>query len=231
MLEDVQTRRDFQESLLAWFKTSQRSFLPWRSTTDPYEILVAEKLLQQTSARQLVIDVYNELMRDYPTPHALSKADVSLLKKRLHPLGFMYRAHELKKMAQELVDTHGGEVPGVLEELLALTGVGQYCARAVLSFSFMQDVAVVDTNVARFLHRVLGLSEPIPSSPSSNKRLLELATSLLPASNSRDYNLAILDLCASICTRRNPKCTECPILQYCTYGRASQTSVLESDGT
>lgn len=210
---------NFQQDLLSWFEKYQRSHLPWRLTTDPYAILVAEKLLQQTSARQLVIDAYNEIMQRYPTPQALSQANSDKLKTLIRSLGFMYRADELIAMAQYLVEVHNGKIPHSLAELLDLPGIGQYCARAVLSFAFNEDVPIVDTNVARFLYRLYDFVDPIPQSPASNKRLIELASSLVPFGRAREYNLAVLDLCAFVCVKRNPRCLDCPVLAYCAYGQ------------
>jgi A/G-specific adenine glycosylase len=212
------TKAGFQRDLLLWFEENQRSHLPWRLTTDPYAILVAEKLLQQTSARQLVIDAYIEIMQRFPSPQALSQANSGELKTLIRSLGFMYRADELISMAQQLVARYGGEVPKALDKLLELPGIGQYCARAVLSFAFNKDTAIVDTNVARFLYRLYDFSDAIPSSPAINRRLIKLAEALIPINRGREYNLAVLDLCAFVCVKRNPRCLECPVLAYCTYG-------------
>lgn len=218
MAPTEENKLEFQRDLLAWFAKHQRSHLPWRLTTDPFSILVAEKLLQQTSARQLVIDAYLEIMRRYPNPLALSQAPSNELRIIIRSLGFMYRADELIAMGQYLVEKCGGEIPDSLDELLNLPGIGQYCARAVMSFAFREDIPIVDTNVARFLYRLYDFSDPIPSSPASNKRLIELAGALVPTGQGRAYNLAVLDLCAFICIKRNPRCSECPVLKYCTYG-------------
>ncbi len=208
----------FHRALLGWFEKKQRDLLPWRTTSDPFAVLVAEKLLQQTSARPLVVDAYREIMQRYPTAQRLAQANPETLRTIIKSLGFVYRADEIISMAQELVNRYDGRVPNTLDELLGLPGIGQYCARAVLSLAFHQDIAVVDTNVARFLYRVFELTEPMPSSPASNKHLIRLAGTLVPAGRSRDYNLAVLDLCASVCTRNNPHCWECPVQKYCVYG-------------
>jgi len=214
----------FQEKLLNWFEENQRDHLPWRQTTNPYEILLAEKLLQQTSVRQLVIDAYLELLEQYPTIGDLAEADPEKIKTIIHSLGFHYRAYELVSMAQEIVSQHDGKIPDNLDDLKALTGVGPYCARAVLSFAFNGDIAVVDVNVGWFLHRVFGLEGKLPSSPATSKKLRQVASQLLPDGKAKEFNWAILDLCAEICTRRNPHCEICPINEHCAYGISHLTS-------
>lgn len=212
-----ENKSKLQNRLLAWFDEFQRDF-PWRKTSNPFYILLAEKLLQQTVARHTVVAAYFELISRYPTPQSLATAEVRELERIVRPLGFLYRAKELKFMAQEIVDRHAGVIPSDLGDLLALTGVGDYSARAVLSFAFGQDIAIVDTNVARLLYRVFGINEPMPANPARKKSLINLASSLLPSGNSRKHNLAILDLCTLICTPRIPNCNQCPIREFCVYG-------------
>lgn len=212
-------REYFQRQLINWYKSEQREF-PWRKTSDPYKVLVAEKLLQQTKARKLVVDIYLELIRVYPAPEALAQADLDALYKLIEPLGLRYRANELIAMATEIVERHHGVVPSDLKDLLQLSGIGQYCARAVVCFAYKQPIAIVDTNVARWLHRLCGITEPLPANPARKKYLYKLVTDILPPEESaRDFNLAILDLCTLVCCSSNPKCYDCPLQKYCSYGQ------------
>lgn len=204
--------------LLRWFQKAGRSF-PWRSQRDPYAILVAEKLLQQTAARSVVIEAYCALLTRYPTAAELARADVRTLIRIVQPLGLSYRAIELRALGQSLMSEFGGHVPADLRDLMSLPGVGDYAARAVLSFAFDQDVPVVDTNVARFLYRFFGLTAPFPANPARKKNLIELAESLIPKGRARDFNFAILDLCAAICRPGQPQCERCPVQLSCAYGR------------
>ncbi len=217
------TRIGFQERLLSWFEQACRDF-PWRSQSDPYATLIVEKLLQQTAAREVVVQAYQQLLDQYPTPQHLSQANVPELEQIVRPLGFTYRAKELRTMAQELVARHNGIVPGNLNDLLNLPGVGDYAARAVLSFAYGEDVPVVDTNVARFLYRLYGLEGPLPANPARKRSLISLAGKLIPAGRSKEFNLAILDLCAQICRPTNPLCPDCPVQVYCVYGTKRVTS-------
>jgi A/G-specific adenine glycosylase len=212
-------KHQFQQALLGWFKKEGRTF-PWRFQTDPYSILVAEKLLQQSIARDVLVQAYGRLLQRYPTPLDLSRGSVSDVEEIVRPLGFIYRARELITMAQELVERHKGEVPRTLPELMALTGVGEYGARAVLSFAYGEDVPVVDTNVARFLFRIFGIEGPLPANPARKKVLNDLAANILLEGRSKEFNLAILDLCALICKPTNPLCPDCPVQAFCVYGTA-----------
>lgn len=218
MIPVRQRTADFHKRLLEWFEQAQRSFLPWRNTQDPYAVIVAEKLLQQTSARQLVITAYEKVMERFPTPGDLAEAEVGELREMIRSLGFHYRANELIAMAKEIVEDFGGEIPHTYGDLLSLTGIGHYCAGAVLCFSYNQDIAIVDTNIALFLYRMFGLSGKVSTSPASNKYLFELANSILPTGNAREYNLALLDLCHIICTKKDPCCHICPVQEFCVYG-------------
>src|SRR5206468_3947356 len=119
-----------------------------------------------------------------PTPAYLACADVRKLEKIVRPLGFVYRAKELKKLGKALTIVHNGHVPDDLGLLLNLPGVGQYAARAVLSFAFEQRVPIVDNNIARFLHRFLGIRFPIPANPARSSGLLRLAADIMPPGKS-----------------------------------------------
>lgn len=213
----------FQQRLLTWYSQNGRRF-PWRETADPYTILIAEKLLQQTQARESVISAYQALLSTYPSPGALAKANMADVTAIVQPLGLAYRAAELIGLAEGLVSLHDGVVPDNLAALMALTGVGDYSARAVLSFAFGYDVAVVDTNVARIFYRVFGIAGRMPSNPARKRSLIDLATALLPAGQARPFNLALLDLGALICTPRAPDCENCPVLHYCAYGKVNVAS-------
>jgi DNA (cytosine-5)-methyltransferase 1 len=210
--------REIQSELLKWFNTNRREF-PWREARDPYAILVAEKLLQQTSVGDAVINAYSKILALYPTVEALAKARPEDIEPIVAPLGFKYRAVELPKLSQEIVSYHDGKVPDDLNQLMNLRGVGDYTARAVLCFGYGRAVPIVDTNVARFLYRVFGLSGSLPSNPARNQRLIDLASNLIPLRDAKRFNLAMLDLCAKVCVPSNPNCGECPLQRVCDYGQ------------
>jgi DNA (cytosine-5)-methyltransferase 1 len=207
-----------QTRLLTWFELNQRDF-PWRKTTNPYKIIIAEKLLQQTAATSAVTAAYSELLRDYPTIKELADAKTKDLERVIAPLGLVYRAKELRNLAIYLMAKNSGEIPRSLQELRSLPGLGDYSARALLSFAFGMDVPIVDTNVARLLYRLFGISEPMPQNPARSKRLLTLSGRLVPSGRAREFNLACLDLCSLVCKAREPKCSKCPLVDVCHYGR------------
>lgn len=211
---------ELQSRLISWFETNQRHF-PWRETSDPYAVLVAEKLLQQTAAREVVVEIFAELLCRYPRPLDLAQADVVEIQKIIAPLGFIYRAQELLDLARVIVEQYEGRVPSTLPDLKKLPGVGDYIARAVLSYAYGLDVPVVDTNVARFLYRVSGMPGRLPANPARKQSLIELAATLIPQGRSKDFNLAILDLCAQVCRPSNPFCSACPVLSNCEYGSST----------
>ncbi len=217
MLSVHENKTEFQNALLAWFQEFKRNF-PWRETSNPYNILVAEKLLQQTAARDGLVRAYLRLLDRYPTPPYLAEADVSDLAEIIQPLGFSFRAKELQALGEILVSQYMGIVPASRRQLIALPGVGEYAARAVLSFAYEEDIAIVDTNVARLLYRLYGWSGPMPNNPARKRTLIVASQALLPPGNSRNWNLAILDLCALVCTPGRPKCDCCPISAFCCYG-------------
>ena len=211
-----------QKKLLAWFKENKRTF-PWRETNDPYKILIAEKLLQQTAATQKVVEVYQEIVKRYPTIEALSRATAVELRPLIKPLGLIYRADELPRLAHQIVSRHAGKIPTELNALLDLPGIGDYSARAILSFAYGQDLPVVDTNIARLIHRIYGIPDPLPKNPARSKRLIQMASAIVPQGHSRDFNLASLDLCAAVCTSRQPNCAQCPLSRNCHYGQTILT--------
>lgn len=198
----------FWSDLFYWFGISGREF-PWRRTSNPYAILIAEKLLQKTRAGDIVVGAYLQLLSKYPTVNHLAKANITELKDLIRPLGLAFRAEHLLTLAKEIIEDYGSKVPSNLQELLRLTGIGQYCARAVMSFAFGQDVPVVDTNMARFLRRFYNLKGPRPKTPTRDKKLINMAYNLVPEGRSKEFNLAILDLCALVCRVKKPLCEKC----------------------
>jgi DNA (cytosine-5)-methyltransferase 1 len=214
---------NMQTELLAWFEENGRSF-PWRETSDPYKVVLAEKLLQQTAVNERVVYAYEMILKSHPTVERLAEASPKELVPLIRPLGFEFRAKELPRLAKSVVRKNGGEIPKDLDSLLALPGVGDYSARAILSFAHKIDVPIVDTNIARLLHRVFGIKERIPSNPARSKPLLRLAERVLPRGRARDFNLACLDFCAALCTANAPKCTTCPLRTNCSFGLAHNHS-------
>lgn len=202
------------DALLQWASSNGRDY-PWRHTTDPYEILIAEKLLQQTSVRPDLVTAYTIILSKYPSPANLADAQVADIERIIQKLGLLYRARDFVLMAQDVCEKFDGHIPKTLPELLSIFGVGDYSARAVLSFAYGLDYAVVDTNVARIIYRVNKLEEKFPANPARSRKLYSIVGDLLPEGYSREFNWAMIDLGALICSAKQPSCEKCPLNHRC----------------
>jgi A/G-specific adenine glycosylase len=209
---DAKRRRTFQERLLTWYAANKRN-LPWRNTSDPYHILVSEVMLQQTQVER-VIPKYEEFLQKYPTLEALANAPVEEVRQAWYPLGYNIRPERLHSIAREAVEKYGGRIPDDPEVLQSLKGIGRYTAGAVLSFAFGREAPILDTNVRRVLHRVF-IGEGNAKSYGLQKDLWELSEALLPAGKVYDFNQALMDFGATVCTARKPLCLLCPMNDSC----------------
>lgn len=203
---------DLQQALLSWSAAAGRD-LPWRRTRDPWAVVVSEVMLQQTQVARVVAR-YAEFLDWFPTPAACAAAPVADVVRSWAGLGYNRRAVGLWRLATAVVERHGGRLPGDLASLLALPTVGPYTARAVLAFAFEVDVGVVDVNAARVLARTAGTSLTGPVAQ-------ERADALVPAGSGWAWNQAVLDLGATVCTRRAPRCGDCPVAAWCGWRAAS----------
>jgi A/G-specific adenine glycosylase len=211
-------KRDFFiRKLRQWFKKNGRTY-PWRRTKDPYKILVSEFLLQQTNA-DLALAAYKQFIKDYPTPASLAKADVRHLRKLIAPIGLSYRAGRLKTIGKQIVSNFNGKVPHLRNELLKLHGVGLYMSNAVLCFAYEEAVPILDTNTIRIFARVFGIVSN-HTRPRTDRSLEKQMSDYLPNHGIRDFNYALLDFGALICTTKTPRCRSCPINKKCLYFRA-----------
>lgn len=206
----------FQNKILDWAKQNLRVF-PWRNTTDPYQIFVAEFLLQQTDAPR-VVPVYNEFLLRYPDLSRLAEASLSEIADILRPLGFHYRASRLLRSVRLITQdpTWGGDIPNDESRLLQLPGVGRYIARSVCANAFDEPVAVLDTNVSRILQRFFGI-KPRVARARDDRYFWDIVQKVAPSANVGLWNHALIDFGATICTFRKPHCSECPLRQQCMY--------------
>jgi A/G-specific adenine glycosylase len=203
----------FRHQLTPWTKQHFRDF-PWRRTTDPYAIFVAEFLLQKTEASK-VVPIYQAFISRYPSLKTLAIASVEEIAQLLQPLGFYFRAQRLHESAQDIVEKYEGKIPKVETQLLALPGVGKYTARSICANAFGQPLAVLDTNVARILERFFGLQGNRVKSRC--KMLWKAADELAPDTEVGKWNLTLLDFGAIVCTAKKPYCVECPLKEHCNY--------------
>lgn len=205
-------KEEFGRLLLTWYKTNARS-LPWRGHPDPYAVWVSEIMLQQTRV-DTVIPYFQKWMQTFPDIRSLAEAEEDQVLKQWEGLGYYSRARTLQKAARVLVEKFSGKLPEETSILEKLPGIGPYTAAAISSIAFGRDEAVVDGNVKRVLARVCNYSKPV-NIPASQSELRRMAQDLLPAGKAGDYNQAIMDLGATLCTPRAPKCESCPVQTVC----------------
>lgn len=203
----------FHRALQRWYKKYGRRDLPWRNTHDSYAIYISEIMLQQTQVKTVLEKYYLPFLKTFPTLAALAKADKQKVMKQWEGLGYYNRAANLHKAAQLCKDA----LPKTAEALQALPGIGRNTASAIACFAFRQAVPVMEANVKRVLYRVFALKK------ADENTLWEKAGILLNKKNPFDYNQAMMDIGALVCTRRNPRCNVCPLNILCK-GQASPKS-------
>jgi A/G-specific adenine glycosylase len=201
--------------LLAHYDSERRD-LPWRRTTDPYRILVSEVMLQQTTVAA-VIPYYESFLRRFPSLEALAAASEEDVLASWAGLGYYARARRLQQACREVLSRHGGRFPGRYDELMGLPGVGPYTAGAVASIAFRQPEPVLDGNVQRVLSRLLGRCG---MGSAQRRQLLEVARRLVHGVRPGDLNQSLMELGATVCTPRQPRCNACPVARSCA-GRRS----------
>jgi A/G-specific adenine glycosylase len=212
---DEARRAQAHSDLLAWYAATGRA-LPWRDTRDPYAILVSEVMLQQTQVER-VLPKYQEFLALYPTLHALAAAPTADVIRAWAPLGYNVRAVRLQQIARQAIVEHGGALPLTVDGLVALKGIGRYTAGAIACFAYGLPVATVDTNIRRVLWRVFRGIEPSawPTGQAAARATLELAAWALPATAAYDWQQALMDLGATACLSRRPRCERCPLATVC----------------
>jgi A/G-specific adenine glycosylase len=206
-------RQRFRRRLLDWYRRNGRD-LPWRQTSDPYHILVSEVMLQQTQVDR-VLPKYHEWLQKYPTFEALADATESSVSATWRPLGYNIRPRRLHAIARESVARYGGTLPADEDTLRSFKGIGAYTAGAVLSFAFGQRAAILDTNVARVLFRMF-VGRGNLKAHAMRRHLWNVSRAVLPTRHVFDFNQALMDFGATLCTARKPKCLICPMQSSCT---------------
>ncbi len=212
MHHSARTIAQIQDRLLAWYAENART-LPWRLTRDPYRILVSEVMLQQTQVDR-VVPYYERWLEQFPTVEALAAAPTRDVIAAWAGLGYNRRAVNLQRTARAVVDEFGGVFPSTVAELIALPGIGPYTSGAIAAFAFEQDVAFLDTNMRRVVHRLVFGSD-LPTPTASEKEIVAAAAELLPAGHGWVWNQALIEFGAIQCTRRRPACVVCPLQDVC----------------
>lgn len=201
--------RSIRAALLRWFGKEKRD-LPWRRTRDPYAIWVAEIMLQQTRVAA-VVPYYGSFIARFPDVRSLARATEEEVLAAWSGLGYYSRARALRACAREMTERHGGRLPAEVEELRALPGIGRYTAGAIASQAFGTRAPVVDGNVRRVLCRLRAL----PGERGSDEELWTLAETLVDPRKPGDWNQAVMELGATVCTPRAPACERCPLERFC----------------
>jgi A/G-specific adenine glycosylase len=202
----------FRKSLLAWFSQFQRD-LPWRKTKDPYRIWLSEIMLQQTRVAA-VIPYYERFLERFPNVQSLANAPEEDVLRLWSGLGYYSRARNLQKAARQIIGEFGGAFPKTREQILSLSGIGEYTASAIASIAFEEKCAVLDGNVARVLSRLGAIRGDLRETRKWQALQVE-ADRLLDRNSPGDWNQAMMELGATLCTPRSPQCLLCPVSTHC----------------
>ncbi|MCM3175768.1 A/G-specific adenine glycosylase [Paenibacillus sp. MER 99-2] len=209
----IEQKQHFSVNLLDWYMINRRD-LPWRRHNNPYFTWVSEIMLQQTRV-DTVIPYFNRFIGNFPTVQALAEAQEEEVLKNWEGLGYYSRARNLQAAARQVMELHGGEIPQDKQAVFALKGVGPYTAGAILSIAFNQPQPAVDGNVMRVLSRYFLIDEDIMKG-STRVLMEELAGELIPEGRARDFNQALMELGALVCTPKAPHCLTCPVMEQCS---------------
>jgi A/G-specific adenine glycosylase len=203
--------RSFSVELLKWYRKHARP-MPWRATKDPYKIWVSEAMLQQTTVKT-VTGYYDAWLKTFPTIRALARSSVEKVLKAWQGLGYYNRARNFHKAARIVVEKYDGEVPPNVDILRSLPGFGPYMSASVASIAFDIKVPLVDANVRRVIMRIQNIHGPAVS--AIDKPILEFLDGVMPEKNCGDFNQALMELGAMVCTSKEPKCNMCPVRTHC----------------
>ncbi|WP_159888282.1 A/G-specific adenine glycosylase [Paenibacillus puerhi] len=216
-MERIEQQRYFSSELLAWYRRHKRD-LPWRRSRNPYFIWVSEIMLQQTRV-DTVIPYFHRFIDKFPTVRALAEAPEDEVLKAWEGLGYYSRARNLQSAVREVHERYGGVVPDSKEAVSALKGVGPYTTGAILSIAYDKPEPAVDGNVMRVLSRYFLLEDDIMK-PRTRLKMESLAKELIPEGEASDFNQALMELGALVCTPKSPHCLTCPVMACCD-GRAA----------
>jgi A/G-specific adenine glycosylase len=213
--EKISKAEFFSRELLRWYKENGEAY-PWRNEGDAYKVFVSEILLRKTD-RNKVKEFYPSFIKLFPNLEELARADINLLVNTLRPLGLSYqRAHQLKEATEFISEKFVGRLPGNLEDLMRIPGVGRYTAGAVLCFAYSKDTAILDTNVIRLVERFFNVTSK-RARPRDDPALWKFIKTLIPRGSTREFFYSALDLSNQICRAKKPKCRECPLRLMCSY--------------
>ncbi|MBI4407796.1 MAG: A/G-specific adenine glycosylase [Candidatus Kerfeldbacteria bacterium] len=204
----------FRQKLLRWYRTHGRH-LPWRQTHDPYRILIAEVMLQQTQVDR-VVDRYHRWLKRFPTVQSLARASSAEVLKEWSGLGYNRRALAVQLIAKQVVSEHHGQFPQDVNVLMQFKGIGAYTAHAIAVFAYRQPVPLVDTNIKRVLGRIFLGYKQLERKRDEEDVFWELSRQVVARSKrSYDLNQGLMDFGALVCTAKQPRCPTCPMRTIC----------------
>lgn len=209
------------QTLITWFKANERD-LPWRKTYTPYHIWISEIMLQQTQMDRAV-PYFTRWMERFPKISDIAVADEDEILKYWEGLGYYSRARNIRKAARRIVEEHEGIFPVSRKDILALPGIGPYTAGAIMSLAFEADEPAIDANVERVYARLFDIDTPM-AEKETKQRVRALSDDLLPTGHARNYNQAVMEFGALVCTPRSPRCNACPLTGYCEAYRLGITA-------
>ncbi|NIR49978.1 A/G-specific adenine glycosylase [candidate division KSB1 bacterium] len=219
----------FSEKLIGWYNKNKRD-LPWRKTSDPYEIWVSEVMLQQTQV-DTVVPYYKKFLERFPDIKSLAEASLSDVLKVWEGLGYYARARNLKSAAEIIQKEHGGEMPDTHDRLIKIPGIGPYTAAAIASIAYNENYPVVDGNVLRLVARIMRIEAP-PGKKGTKSKFVQTCRQLMPKGQASAFNQAMMELGALICTPHRPKCSRCPVSFFCqAYQTMKDPSILPLKAT
>jgi A/G-specific adenine glycosylase len=216
--------RNFSDGLLRWFDVAGRKHLPWQQDRTPYRVWISEIMLQQTQVNT-VIPYYQRFMEKFPSVEALARAPLDEVLHLWTGLGYYARARHLHRSAQLICQQHHGQLPRDHAQLHALPGIGRSTAGAILALSWNDPHPILDGNVKRVLTRVFAI-HGYPGDAKIEAQLWQLAERCTPTLRVADYTQAMMDLGATLCSRRQPQCPSCPLISMCQAQQLSLQSVL-----
>jgi A/G-specific adenine glycosylase len=222
-MDTTHKKQYFSTELLAWYRRHRRD-LPWRRSSNPYFIWISEVMLQQTRV-DTVIPYFHRFTERFPTMEALANAPEEEVLKMWEGLGYYSRARNLQGAIREVQERYGGVVPNTKEEISSLKGVGPYTAGAILSIAYNKPEPAVDGNVMRVLSRYFLIEADIMK-PSTRGLMEQLAKELIPEGTAGDFNQALMELGAMVCTPRSPHCLTCPVMEHCSAREAGMEDEL-----
>ncbi len=214
---------EFTENLLAWYKEHKRE-MPWRGEKDPYKIWISEIMLQQTRVDQ-AWPYFENFMKIFPTVFDLAKADQQKVLKAWEGLGYYSRARNLHAASKMVVQNFGGKLPETYDEIIKLKGIGPYTAAAITSIAFGKPNAVVDGNVIRVITRYFGIEDDVRSSKTT-RHVQQLVNDLISHKKPAEFNQAMMELGATVCTPAKPDCSNCTIQTGCVATKIAKTDVI-----